>query len=423
MRPRLLGRLLLAVAAAPALPAGGASTQGVFDRFAPGVVQIRVVDVASGAKSTIGSGFYVSAAGDIVTNYHVVADLVHEPDRHRAERVGRDGEAAPLTLRGFDVIHDLAIVRHDGDRPERVLRLRAGGAPRQGTRLYALGHPHDLGLSVVEGTYNGLLEHHLYDRVHFTGSINPGMSGGPAISAAGEVIGVNVSTAGNQVSFLVPVARVAELLATEAADGDEARPHLEIVREQLLRHQDAYFATLLADEPLPTRTVAPFVLPDQIAPFVHCWGDHDDDEKRRYSVVTRECSTEDYVFIGDDQWAGILRYRHHVLLGRRLNRFQFHQLYTRHFGSSYGRFGGSERTVTRFECQTGFVRREGVTLKVAYCVRGYRKLAGLYDVVVKAVALGDDQAGVETSLALSGVGFENARRLTARYLGAIAWEE
>jgi hypothetical protein len=191
----------------------------------------------------------------------------------------------------------------------------------------------------------------------------------------------------------------------------------------LLRHQDAYFETLLAEERLPTLTVAPFVLPDQIAPFVHCWGDHDEDDDRRYTVVTRECSTEDYVFIGDDQWAGVLRYRHHVLLGRRLNRFQFHELYAQHFKSSYGRFGGSERTVTGFECETGFVRREDVTLKVAYCVRGYRKMAGLYDVVVKAVVLGDGEAGVETSLALSGVGFENARRLAARYLGAIAWEE
>jgi hypothetical protein len=56
-------------------------------------------------------------------------------------------------------------------------------------------------------------------------------------------------------------------------------------------------------------------------------------------------------------------------------------------------------------------------------VRGHRKLADLYDVVVKAVVLGDGRAGVETSLALSGVGFENARRLAARYLGAIAWAE
>jgi hypothetical protein len=417
-----VGTFVLVVAAAWGVRSFGASTQSVFDRFAPGVVQIRVVDVASGAKRTIGSGFYVTPAGDIVTNYHVVADLVHEPDRHRAERVARDGETAPITLRAFDVIHDLAVVRHDDDRPARVLRLRTGAAPRQGTRLYALGHPHDLGLSVVEGTYNGLLEHHLYDRVHFTGSLNPGMSGGPTISAAGEVIGVNVSTAGNQVSFLVPAARATELLA-DADARDEVRPDLAIVREQLLRHQDAYFATLLANDRLPTLTVSPFVLPDQIAPFVHCWGDHDEDDERRYTVVTRECSTEDYVFIGDDQWAGVLRYRHHVLLGRRLNAFQFHELYAQHFGSSYGRFGGSERTVTGFECETGFVRREDVTLKVAYCVRGYRKLADLYDVVVKAVVLGDDRAGVETSLALSGVGFENARRLAARYLGAIAWAE
>jgi hypothetical protein len=32
---------------------------------------------------------------------------------------------------------------------------------RQGDRLYSLGHPNDLGLSIVEGTDNGLLQHTL----------------------------------------------------------------------------------------------------------------------------------------------------------------------------------------------------------------------------------------------------------------------
>ena len=40
------------------------------------------------------------------------------------------------------------------------------------------------------------------------------MSGGPTITAFGNVVGVNVSSAGEQVSFLVPVDAVLKLLSS-----------------------------------------------------------------------------------------------------------------------------------------------------------------------------------------------------------------
>src|SRR6201999_2275505 len=82
----------------------------------------------------------------------------------------------------------------------------------QGARVYSLGNPHDVGLSIVEGTYNGQLAETLFERIHFTGSLNPGMSGGPAIDRAGRVVGVNVASMGNQLSFLVPIRFARELL-------------------------------------------------------------------------------------------------------------------------------------------------------------------------------------------------------------------
>src|SRR2546427_375476 len=75
------------------------------------VVQVRITSLASGSKASIGSGFVVAADGRIATNFHVVSEVVHHPERYRAELVRHDGSATPLNLLAVDVVHDLAIVQ------------------------------------------------------------------------------------------------------------------------------------------------------------------------------------------------------------------------------------------------------------------------------------------------------------------------
>src|SRR5262245_7073686 len=73
-------------------------------RYAPAVVQVRIINPASGSKTAIGSGFVVAADGRIATNFHVVSEVVHHPDRYRAELVLGDGSPAPLAILGVDVV-------------------------------------------------------------------------------------------------------------------------------------------------------------------------------------------------------------------------------------------------------------------------------------------------------------------------------
>jgi S1-C subfamily serine protease len=178
------------------------TTAEIFKQFSEQVVKIEVVESGSGAKASVGSGFFATERGQIVTNYHVVSKLIHSPDRYRIDIVAASGQIGQAAVLAFDVIYDLAVLRID-----RAVKgfLRFETTPvAQGTRLYSLGHPQDLGLTIVEGTYNGLLQHSLYPKVHFTGSLNPGMSGGPTVTPAGKVVGINVATEGEQISFLVP---------------------------------------------------------------------------------------------------------------------------------------------------------------------------------------------------------------------------
>lgn len=399
----------------------GAVTSGVFRRFGDYVVKIQVVETGSAAKASLGSGFYVSDRGHVVTNYHVISKLVHEPARYRAELIDTKGASRAVRILAVDVVHDLAVLGTDA-HPDRYFTLEPVQVA-QGTRLYSLGHPNDLGLSIVEGTYNGLLQHTLYPKIHFTGSINHGMSGGPTLTESGRVIGINVSTAGNQVSFLVPAERAASLLARATAPGYTVPKSLlgEIGR-QIIAYQDVYLARLFADS-TPSVMLGKYSLPTQPAPFFKCWGDATRNKDLPYEIVTHRCSTDDYVYITSDQSSGVIDVSHRLVSSAELNPVRFFALYSKWFEGGTDDMDGSEEDVTSFRCESRNVAHRGLVLRAALCIRRYRKLPGLYDAVLKAATLGHTGTGVLTTLSLSGVSFANAQALSRRYLESLAWHE
>ena len=410
--------LLLGAGASAQDPEPRGATPDVFRRFAARVVKLEVSETGSGAKATLGSGFFVTPAGHLVTNYHVVAKLVQDPDRYTVELVDQAGARLAVRVLAVDVVHDLAVVATDRAAPAW---FRLGPARlEQGSRLFALGHPRDLGLSIVEGTYNGLLRHTLYPRIHFTGSLNPGMSGGPTITGAGDVVGINVATAGNQVSFLVPAEQAAALVARATAPGELPAVDLAEVGRQIREYQDVYVATLFSDS-LPTVTLGPWRLPTRPAPFFNCWADAERDDETPYERVDHDCSTDDLLFVSPEHSTGIVRFDHRLLTSERLNPFQFASLYTDEFQRSQWVSEASADDVTPFSCKRNNVRGGAITFKTEFCLRGYRRFPGLYDAVLRAAPLGRARAGVVTTLSLAGVSFENAQALARRYLGSITW--
>lgn len=394
------------------------TTSEVFSRYADRVVKIQVVETGSAAKATIGSGFFVSGSGHLVTNYHVISKLIHDPDRYRAELIDVAGAVQPVAVLGVDVVHDLAVLGSEM-RPRSYFSLGPVGVA-QGHRLYSLGHPEDLGLSIVEGTYNGHLPHTRHPRIHFTGSLNPGMSGGPTITQEGRVIGINVATAGNQLSFLVPVDRAAGLLGKVLGPGDDpaARTLAEVGR-QLRDHQDAYLRDMFAGE---TKTVelGPYRLITEPAPFFRCWADATRRQELPYEKVRHHCSTDDYLFIAGDQSTGVIDLDHEMISTRKLNRSQFFSLYTSVFAID-NTPGGEEEHVTSWRCGTRNVRNASLPMRAVLCLRRYRKLGELYDGVLKVAVLGRGDSGLVSTLTLSGVTFENVDRLARRYLERISW--
>ena len=396
-----------------------ASTSDVFRRYADRVIKIQVVETGSAAKATIGSGFFVSSRGHIVTNYHVISKLIHAPERYRAEMVDVKGVTLPVTILAVDVVHDLAVVGTDRNTPAHF--TLGGRTLAQGDRLYSLGHPRDLGLSIVEGTYNGHLLHTLHPRIHFTGSLNPGMSGGPAIAEDGRVVGINVSTASNQLSFLVPVERAVALLDRVLLPGKEAPVRtLEEVGRQLREYQDVYLRDLFAGE---TKRVelGPYRLVTEPAPFFRCWADAERGEDMAYESVTHQCSTDDYLFIAGDHSSGVVELEHQLISTRTLNSARFFSLYTSIFGDD-NTPSGQEEHVTNWKCGTRNVRNVDIPMRAVLCLRRYRKLGELYDAVLKVAVLGRRDAGVVSTLTMSGVSFENVDRVSKRYLETVSWK-
>jgi len=132
------------------------------------------------------------------------------------------------------------------------------------------------------------------------------MSGGPAITANGRVAGINVSTAGEQVSFLVPVKWAIALLERTLAPEFERPSSLQsVVREQIFDYQSHYVSVLLQSSP-PTVTLGGFEPPTEPAAFFNCWADAYREDSASYETVDHQCSTDDYIFVSDELVSGQL---------------------------------------------------------------------------------------------------------------------
>jgi hypothetical protein len=355
----------------------------------------------------------------VVSNYHVVAGLVNEPGRFEARYVADDGTEGVLELLAVDVVHDLALLRAQGLR-RSPLEL-AEVLPPNGVRLWSMGYPFDIGLTIVEGTFNGPWQNTLYEKLHFTGSVNQGMSGGPALDVAGRLVGVNVMGGFNQVSFLVPARHVKALLREAPENPPGAAAIDDMVAEQLIENQARLLERTLAKKP-PSTQLGDYAAPGALAPFINCWGGSEEDLESRLDYVYYGCQTRDEIFLADSLNTGSIRYQHELVSSGSLGPLRFwRQLEDRGY---YPRLelSGDEATVTNFRCQSGFVESPGLPLKVTYCVRAYRKLEGLYDAYLSATSLVADTQALQTRLALSGFSWESLERFTNAYLEGLQWQ-
>jgi serine protease Do len=414
-------------------PPVSAAAEGIYASARPSLLQIRTLVEAAGRQSSIGSGFLVSADGLAVTNYHVVSQYALEPKTYRLEFARPDGAQGALKLLAIDVANDLAIVRLDGsDLPhlEFDAAALADTSPR-GERLYAMGNPLDLGFTIVEGTYNGLVEKSYNQRIHFTGAINPGMSGGPAVTAAGNVAGINVAKRldGELVSFLVPAGKAAALLARARAEDplDLVHAREEIDRQLLAWQADFYHA--LGEQGFRATPLGPYKAPESAAPWFNCWARTNADQtpKPRAQLDSTSCSSQSSLFIADDIETGRAELTHAYVRSIDLNSFQFAAFLSQYYGSAGMIRSWSRKRLTQPQCHEDFVEHAeggtGPVLRTVWCARAYRDFAGVYDVAITTVTQDRDNEALISRVTMQGVSYDNALALAQRFVGEIAWSK
>lgn len=412
--------ILFAVLLCCAIPAQAQdNARELFGHYQSALFQIRMIEVESGNKSSIGSGFQVSEDGLMVTNYHVIADKVFYPEKYRIEYLTADGERGLLSLQHIDVVNDLALVRRDTQNSD-FLPI-APQLPAQGDNIYSLGNPHDLGMIVVPGTFNGLKKNSFNQKIHFTGSINPGMSGGPTVDALGQVVGVNVATAGNQIGFLVPLNKLTALLAR----ADETAPvdfMLEI-EKQLLANQKRLLEPF-TDSPWPVASLGQANVAGEVVNFLPCWGNSNaNDKEARYLTAQKRCRLEEEIYLNNKLRTGSLELEYEWISSDKLSDTAFYNLYEQSLQSAGPGNNTAKEFSTNYQCEQQRVHnQQGMKVRFLFCTRAYKDFTQLYDVLMLGASYDQKNQGLISHFTLAGVSESLSLAFSKRFMETLAWQ-
>ena len=184
------------------------SLRQLIEPLRPSIVTVVTYDL-DGNVAAIGSGFFISASGVLVTNYHVLENA------YRSDIKTLDGGEYPVVaVLAKNQQVDLIKVRVNIPR-DRVAPLSlAEQEPVLADRVVVIGSPLGLDQTVSEGIISAVRETPAIGKVfQLTAPISQGSSGSPVLNQQGEVVGV-VSfqvTQGQNLNFAISVAALKRL--------------------------------------------------------------------------------------------------------------------------------------------------------------------------------------------------------------------
>jgi S1-C subfamily serine protease len=225
----------------PLLDAYSRAVIDAVEHVAPAVVSVDVRKRGTGqarrspAQTGAGSGFVFASDGLILTNSHVVEDA------SEIDVTLPDGRERRADLIGHDPDTDVAVLRISATELT-ALAFGDSQAIRPGQLVIAIGNPYGFQHSVTTGVVSALgrslrarsgrlIEH----VIQTDAALNPGNSGGPLVTSAGLVIGVNTAiiAGGQGLSFAVPIRTVETVLPALLRDGRVRRGYLGVAGQDV----------------------------------------------------------------------------------------------------------------------------------------------------------------------------------------------
>ncbi|MBW4611920.1 MAG: trypsin-like peptidase domain-containing protein [Desmonostoc vinosum HA7617-LM4] len=184
-----------------------------------------------------GSGFIISASGEILTNSHVVDGA----DKVTVTLKG--GETVDGKVMGEDPVTDVAVIKIDTSKLKeqnqlKILPIGNSDALQPGEAVIAIGNPLGLNNTVTSGIISatgrsssdiGATDKRV-DYIQTDAAINPGNSGGPLLNARGQVIGMNTAIirGAQGLGFAIPINTVQRISKELIAKGKVDHPYLGI---------------------------------------------------------------------------------------------------------------------------------------------------------------------------------------------------
>lgn len=397
----------------------------LFNQLKPSLYQIKLIDKASGEKSSIGSGFQISKDGIIATNYHVISSYALHPKKYRIEYLDNAGNTGLLALQSVDVINDLALVKRKMDSLSgndiNFFQL-SNTAPHKGEKLFSLGNPHDLGMIVVPGTYNGLKKESFNERIHFTGSINSGMSGGPVVNKQAKVVGINVATSGNSIGFLVPHDKLKNLYQAFLLTPPESIENQMAM--QLTANQNKLMTEIL-NSPWQAKLLGEHgVIPIIDVPFIRCWGDSNA-EKADVLILTAvaNCSLDENTYLSSHFFTGTMEIEFRYMQAKHIDANKFYHLYQQQIAYAGAGNRAGKENVTEYQCHHDIVMPDNLMInnKSILCTRAYKKFPDLFDVLYLSASIDKNKQALVSHFTVAGINQKNALAFTRKFMEAVSW--
>jgi hypothetical protein len=344
----------------------------------------------------------------------VVAAYIDDPERYSVWVQSGSGKHQARLLQ-FDLTNDLALIQVAGIETRPLPLRREPLAP--GSAIVAFGNPHGLGLSLIEGVFNGFAEKGFVDRMLLSMPLNSGMSGGPILTARGEVVGTNVSVMrhSNSLSFGVPVAKLAALRAAAA---------LQITREALLRETNQQLVALEKDafaravQPGRARTVtvgaAEFESPSEL---FECWNNVKVFKEEGITKSSHSCnlqftpSEEEIGEVGSVE----LLFEHFVSRG---GRWGFYNALSTHAGTHHDVEARDPQNgvLSAPRCVGERVSAGPLLWDVHICMNAYVKHAGLFNFDLVATSLSSPRQAAYLALHMKGFRYQSFSTVVQKLL-------